>query len=182
MTAASERPGPSWKRSARRRRNPTCSFPLRLSGMIRQRAVTVNRMPGKGKDSSPMSVRTGKRRRPSFRRRDDADRPLRPDPRPGRRRISPNGVSRTVSHSGPPRLRTVAFRLDRPARYDAGRGIRHPASGHHRAGQYGGPRRIDNGPFTRALAERYRSWLVLPVPDLLFHLLMGEAAQLVLSG
>ncbi|HJE89031.1 TIGR01777 family oxidoreductase [Rikenella microfusus] len=44
------------------------------------------------------------------------------------------------------------------------------------------PRRINNGPFTRALAERYRSWLVLPVPDLLLHLFMGEAAQLVLSG
>lgn len=44
------------------------------------------------------------------------------------------------------------------------------------------PRRINNGQFTRAIANRYRSWLVLPLPGMLMHMILGDASQLMLSG
>ncbi len=49
--------------------------------------------------------------------------------------------------------------------------------------EFHGPHQVSQvDPGEMLLAERYRSWLVLPVPDPLLHLFMGKAAQLVLSG
>lgn len=44
------------------------------------------------------------------------------------------------------------------------------------------PRRINNGQFTRAIANRFRSWLVLPLPGTLLHMIWGDASQLILWG
>lgn len=44
------------------------------------------------------------------------------------------------------------------------------------------PRRINNGQFTQALARRFRSWAVLPLPGVLIQMIWGEASQLLLSG
>lgn len=44
------------------------------------------------------------------------------------------------------------------------------------------PRRINQGQFTRALAHHFRSWLVLPLPAVLLHIMWGDASQLILSG
>ncbi|MCC8062568.1 MAG: TIGR01777 family oxidoreductase [Rikenellaceae bacterium] len=44
------------------------------------------------------------------------------------------------------------------------------------------PRRINNGQFMRAVANRFRSWMVLPLPGVLLHMIWGDASQLLLSG
>lgn len=44
------------------------------------------------------------------------------------------------------------------------------------------PRRINQGQFTHALAHHFRSWLVLPLPGVLLHMVWGDASQLLLSG
>lgn len=44
------------------------------------------------------------------------------------------------------------------------------------------PRRINQGQFTRALAHRFRSWLILPLPGVLLRMIRGDASQLILSG
>lgn len=44
------------------------------------------------------------------------------------------------------------------------------------------PRRINNGQFMRAIANHFHSWLVLPLPGMLLHMILGDASQLMLSG